>query len=179
MKKILLPAILLVVGLGGGFGAGIILSPSENEPEDTGQETGVAESDSAGEALEEGPEAEDTKDAEPSEADKRAVEFLNMTNQFIIPLVDDGDVNGLVVLSVSLEVVEGTIAQVHQLEPKIRDRFLQVLFNHANNGGFAGNFTDFRYMKSLKDELRRNAQVVAGKSISDVLILDLVRQDPS
>ena len=67
---------------------------------------------------------------------------------------------------------------MHQLEPKIRDRFLQVLFNHANNGGFAGNFTDFRYMKSLKDELLRNAQVVAGNAVTDILILDLVRQDP-
>jgi len=93
MKKILIPLVMLLFGLGGGVGAAIFLAPAEPE------------------------------------------------------------------------------------EPKIRDKFLQVLFNHANNGGFSGNFTEFRYLQSLKDELLRNAKLVTQGDVTDVLILDLVRQD--
>lgn len=181
MMKILIPVILLLVGVGGGVGAGIMLAPApaEEPAEGDGEETVEAEGEEVPLADDDAEDAENasTAEEESGEESTQAVEFLNMTNQFIVPLVDDGVVYGLVVVSISLEVIEGTIAAVHQLEPKIRDRFLQVLFNHANNGGFAGNFTDFRYIKSLKDELLRNAQVVAGKDVSDILILDLVRQD--
>lgn len=184
MKKLLIPVILLLVGVGGGVGAAIMLAPAPEDVSDDGEAPADGEADAAaegdevteeGDATEE--EAAPEEDAE-DDGETKPVEFLNMTNQFIVPLVKEGVVNGLVVVSISLEVTEGTIAAVHQLEPKIRDRFLQVLFNHANNGGFAGNFTDFRYIKSLKDELLRNAQVVAGNAVSDILILDLVRQDP-
>ena len=178
MKALLIPVILLLVGVGGGVGAGIVLAPSsEATAADTEDVAAEGESSEIEESPENEPIAESTDAEDSGEDGSGAVEFLNMTNQFIVPLVDQGAVNGLVVLSISLEVVEGTIATVHQLEPKIRDRFLQVLFNHANNGGFDGNFTDFRYIKSLKDELLRNAQVVAGRDVSDILILDLVRQD--
>lgn len=175
MMKLLIPVILLLVGVGGGVGAAIVLAPSAETEE------GADAAEDAGDATEDGEtaEVEDPEEEEPADEndETKAVEFLNMENQFIVPLVDDGVVHGLVVVTISLEVTEGTIAGVHQLEPKIRDRFLQVLFNHANNGGFAGNFTDFRYIQSLKDELLRNAQVVAGRDVSDILILDLVRQD--
>ena len=183
MMKLLIPIILLVVGVGGGVGAAIMLAPApeevteEGELPSDGEEAAAADGEEvAEESLASGEEA--AAEEEESDGETKPVEFLNMTNQFIVPLVKEGVVNGLVVVSISLEVTEGTIAAVHQLEPKIRDRFLQVLFNHANNGGFAGNFTDFRYMKSLKDELLRNAQVVAGNAVTDILILDLVRQDP-
>ena len=176
MMKILLPLVMLVLGLGGGVGAGIMTKPPA-EAEETAAEDGETTEAAAGE---EG--AAETDTSEQTEEDDPApggpVEFLNMTNQFIIPLVEDGTVHGIVVTTISLEVVEGTIAAVNLLQPKLRDQFLQVLFNHANNGGFDGNFTDFRYLKSLKDELLRNAQVIAGRDVTDVLILDLVRQDP-
>lgn len=177
MMKLLIPVILLLVGVGGGVGAAIMLAPAPEPAEEEGAEA-PAEAEEAAEGDAAEPAEDATSEEAPAEDEAAtAVEFLNMENQFIVPLVDDGVVHGLVVVTISLEVVEGTIAAVHQLEPKIRDRFLQVLFNHANNGGFAGNFTDFRYIQSLKDELLRNAKVVAGKDVSDILILDLVRQD--
>lgn len=177
MKTFLIPIFLLFVGVGGGVGAGIMLGPSAGTDDDTPAE---AEADVGSDSAEEPPAMgqDIAASSTPAENGARGVEFFNMTNQFVVPLVKDGQVNGIIVVAISLEVVEGTIADVHLREPKLRDRFLQVLFNHANNGGFEGNFTDFRYIKSLKEELLRNAQVVAGRDVKDVLILDLVRQDP-
>lgn len=178
MKKLLLPVLMLVFGLGGGVAAGMF---TQSPAADVADETADSPEAAADDIVDEDAPAEDgaTEDAtEDSDETSGAVEFLNMTNQFVIPLVDDGNVHGIVVMTISLEVVEGTIASVNLLQPKLRDQFLQVLFNHANNGGFDGNFTDFRYLKSLKEELLRNARVVAGRDVTDVLILDLVRQDP-
>lgn len=178
MMKLLIPIILLILGVGGGVGAGIMLAPAPEEAPAEGEETetdGEEGEETSEEGAEDSAEGEE-ETAEEEDSETGPVEFLNMTNQFVIPLVDGGEVNGLVVATIALEVVEGTIGTVHGLEPKIRDRFLQVLFNHANNGGFDGNFTDFRYIKSLKEELLRNAQVVAGKDVTDVLLLDLIRQ---
>lgn len=173
MKKFLIPILFLFMGLGGGVGAGILLAPEVKTEVELAAEEDVDAI--AGEPI--GENVELVKD-EVSEVKINAVEYLDMTNQFIVPLVDAGVVDGIVVVSISLEVVEGTIANVNKFQPKIRDKFLQVLFNHANNGGFTGNFTEFRYIRSLKEELLRNAIVVAGRDVTDVLILDLVRQGP-
>jgi hypothetical protein len=177
MMKLLLPVILLLLGVGGGVGAGIVLAPSTDASGVEETEDASTGSESEDESAQPEMAVEETPMSATSASTDGAVEYLNMSNQFIIPLVDGGNVNGIVVITISLEVVEGTIASVNLKEPKIRDRFLQVLFNHANNGGFDGNFTDFRYLKSLKDELLRNAKVVTDKNVTDVLILDLVRQD--
>lgn len=174
MKKLLLPIVLLFLGVGGGVGAGIMLMPEPEVPDEAVEvPEGEANAPEAETATVESPAEEEAQETTETPG---AVEYLDMSNQFIVPLIDAGVVNGIVVVSISLEVVEGTIATVSRLEPKIRDRFLQVLFNHANNGGFSGNFTEFRYIRSLKEELLRNAIVVAGRDVTDVLILDLVRQ---
>ena len=177
MKKLLLPVILLLLGVGGGVGAGIMLAPPSEDEAISVDDDGTDTENAVSEEVEASAEPEEEEPEEGGDESAGAVEYLNMSNQFIVPLVEGGNVNGIVVISISLEVVEGSIAAVNLLEPKIRDRFLQVLFNHANNGGFDGNFTDFRYLKSLKEELLRNARVINGENVTDVLILDLVRQE--
>ncbi|MBS8271737.1 flagellar basal body-associated protein FliL, partial [Halomonas litopenaei] len=52
-----------------------------------------------------------------------------------------------------------------------------VMFDHANNGGFSGNFTTGTKMRALRNELLRVAQDISGPSVTDVLVIDLVRQD--
>ena len=83
----------------------------------------------------------------------------------------------MVILALSLEVSVGGTEQVYLLEPKLRDVFLQVLFDHANSGGFSGEFTDSTNMVILRDALREAARKTLGKMVSDVLIIDIARQD--
>ncbi len=56
-------------------------------------------------------------------------------------------------------------------------QFLQVLFDHANAGGFNGAFTSSTNMDVLRQSLLETAQAVIGKSVRNVLIVDIVRQD--
>lgn len=104
-------------------------------------------------------------------------DYVKLNNQFIVPIVAHGKVGSMVILSLSLEVTAGSSAQVYSGEPKLRDAFLQVLFDHANAGGFAGNFTEGTKMQVLRNALLETAVKVMGPIVTNVLIDDIVRQD--
>lgn len=147
MKRFLLPLIIGILGLPIGAGAGFLLRPA---PE-AGAET-VAEV------------------AAPRD-------YVDLSNPFAIPILSDGVVSGLVVLSLSLEVEAGQSETVLSHEPKLRDVFLQAMFAHANAGGFRGSFTDSAALAPLRQALSEAASGVLPDIVSDVLINDIVRQD--
>jgi flagellar FliL protein len=153
MIRKLLPFLLGLLGLGIGIGAGLFLRPPPAEP-----------------SAEEIAMAEETEPTSPSE-------YVKLNNQFIVPIVEDGRVVSLVILSLSLEVETGTMETVFQHEPKLRDVFLQVMFDHANSGGFRGTFTDSANLLLLRRALTEAAKSVLGRDVKDVLISDINRQD--
>lgn len=171
MRK-LLPVLLALAGLGAGIGAGLALKPVAEDahalPEGEAPGSDAAESSHADQPRpgNEGPAA-------PA-ADR---EYVRLNNQFVVPVVSDGRVASLVVMSVSLEVEAGARETVFAMEPKLRDSFLQVLFDHANVGGFDGIFTTSNRLRDLRMALHEAAQSVLGATVSDVLIMDMVRQD--
>ena len=66
---------------------------------------------------------------------------------------------------------------IYSKEPKLRDSFLQVLFDHANIGGFDGAFTNANNLAVLRGALREVAQKDMGDQVTDVLIVEIARQD--
>ena len=108
---------------------------------------------------------------------KSSAEYLKLGNQFLIPLVEDGSIDGLIALSVGLELDPSEKERVYGIEPKLRDVFLQVMFDHANIGGFQGQFTNSANLMHLKRNLLEVAQNIAGEGIYGVLITDIARQD--
>ena len=150
MKKLILPLILGLIGLGAGVGTGVFLRPTPD-------------AEAAAEMAEAEPEV-------PSE-------YVKLNNQFVIPVVEGGDVSALVVISLSLEVTTDSTEAVFATEPKLRDVFLQVLFDHANAGGFKGSFTDASNLVVLRQALKEVAMQVLGDAVKDVLIVDIARQD--
>jgi hypothetical protein len=166
MKKIILPVILLLLGTAGGAGAGLfLLPPAKTADEHAEACPAPAEAEGSGHGEEAGL-LHDTPSA-----------FVALDNQFVVPLVDDDTVAAIVVLSVSIEVPEGQEDSVLTAEPRLRDAFLQVLFDHANTGGFDGTFTATEPMRSLRLALNVAAQDVLGDAARNVLIVDIVRQE--
>lgn len=104
-------------------------------------------------------------------------DYVKMNSQFIIPIVAAGKVRSLVALSISLEVKKGSGDLIFTREPKIRDVFLRTLFDHANSGGFDGEFTLSGNLSSLRRALVDAGKIVASEAIVDVLITDIARQD--
>ncbi|MGR3761344.1 flagellar basal body-associated FliL family protein [Roseobacteraceae bacterium NS-SX3] len=164
MLSKLLPVILLLLGTGGGIGAGLMLAPPADEHQA---------------AL---PEGEDPHGEKPEKAYKKPApeeerEYVKITNQFVVPVVERDELASLVVLSLSLETKKGLTETVHAYEPKLRDVFLQVLFDHANMGGFRGAFTRSDVMNPLRTALREAARNEMGPDVYDVLIMEISRQD--
>jgi len=52
-----------------------------------------------------------------------------------------------------------------------------VFFDHANTGGFKGTFTNANNMNILRKALLETAIDTTGDLVSDVLIMDIARQD--
>jgi len=162
----LLPAILAALGLGAGIGGGLVLRPPPHLEGATTAPCGEPD------AL-----AKPQPDPEAEVSAAVAHDYVKLNNQFVVPVVSGGRVKSLVVLSLSLEVRAGDRETVYQREPKLRDAFLRVLFDHANSGGFDGAFTKSASMTGLHSALRESAQKTLGPTASDVLIIDIVRQD--
>ncbi|MFD1913716.1 flagellar basal body-associated FliL family protein [Halodurantibacterium flavum] len=144
----ILPIIIAMLGIVAGAGAGFFLRP--------------------------GPEPQaDVATAQHS----RPTTIIPMANQFVIPLVEGGRVTSMAVLSISIEADAESAAEVEQRLPRLQDAFLQVMFDHANAGGFYGNFTSSNTRSQLRGALREQAQAVAGPIVRDVLITEYRRQD--
>lgn len=172
--RLLLPLALLALGIGGGAGAGLWLRPT---PADAPVDVAALETDPGAPC---GPEPEAAQDHAASGSSSEAAaghDYIRLANQFVVPLLDGGEVTSLVMLSLSVEVPAGQEETVGLLEPKLRDLFLQALFDHANTGGFDGLFTSQSAMRELRDALLRAAQAELGGLVTDVLVLDLVRQE--
>lgn len=173
MLRKLFPLLLALVGLGGGVAAGLALRPTPEAKDHAAEGTDPAAAGAHGDAGVETAEASG-HDGEPEAG---APEYVKMNNQFVVPVVEKGRVAAMVVLSLSLDVVPGNTEAVYQREPKLRDVFLQVLFDHANTGGFSGSFTDGSNLIVLRTSLREAASLVLGSVVNDVLITDIARQD--
>lgn len=168
MRK-LLPLLFLLAGLAGGVGAGLALRPGSAAcPPDAACDGGAAP---------ETPEASGAHDGERGAHDPAGEDYIELNNQFIIPVVAGDMVEALVVLSLGVAVDPGGAELVYQREPKLRDAFLQVLFDHANMGGFRGKFTDSRNMDVLRTALTEAAQGVLGTDAGGVVITGIARQD--
>ena len=164
MRKIL-PIALALIGLGGGVGAGLFLRPEGENPSPSGADEHASTDGHAG------------SDGADGHEEGTGPEYVKLNNQFVVPVVTAGRVSAMVVLSLSLEVEPGSTEAVYEREPKLRDAFLQVLFDHANVGGFSGSFTDGSNLILLRTTLKEAAVLVLGTIVRDVLITDIARQD--
>jgi flagellar protein FliL len=178
MLRKLIPVLLAIFGLAAGAGTGLFLRPSDP------RSTTVAEAEAHGDtsqaesaAHSHGEAAADAHGKPAKKGEKPTHDYVKLNNQFVVPVVQNGRVAALVILSISLEVKAGVTERVYQVEPKLRDGFLQVMFDHANTGGFMGTFTDASNMILLREALQEVAQSILGTEVSDVLIVDIVRQD--
>lgn len=199
MLKKLLPLVFLLVGLGAGAGAGIFLRAPASEPVESGGPAagghgadakpaaghagapaaghGAKAAAKGGHAPAAGHGAEAKGGSHGAAGDPEGRDFVKLNNQFIVPVLDHGRVTSMVIMSLTLEVSAGGRDKVFALEPKLRDVFLRVMFDHANAGGFDGNFTSGSNMVVLRDALKEVAFKTLGETLLDVLIIDMVRQD--
>lgn len=149
----LIPVILIVLGLGAGLGGGLLLRPVPDT------------------------ETTDEEAAQPPPLpDATAIGLFEFENQFMVPIVVEDRITSVIVLRLALEIRDEHRGLVSSVTPRLRDRLLQVMFDHANMGGFQGNFTANDTLRLLRANLLEAAQATLGPDIVfGVLITDLLR----
>ncbi|MCI5041756.1 MAG: flagellar basal body-associated FliL family protein [Donghicola eburneus] len=154
--KILVPAIMMIVGLGAGAGAGFFVPLDPETLPFLHQK-----------------EASSIKMLESHDV---PTQIVKLNNQFIVPVIEDDGESSLVIMSLSLEVTDEKSDSVFDLEPRLRDEIMKVLFEHSSHGGFSGRYYTEDKMAVLRKYLLESAQDVIGEDVHRILITDLVRQ---
>lgn len=180
MKKIL-PILLIIIGVAGGGAAGMFLKPPPPPPEEGEVAKGDAAGDGQAYAGTQGGDGYDQYSGEEgTQINDPAVtgrSFVKVGKQTIIPIVEGGETRALMLFELAVDVPAERAADVHELEPRLRDAFLRELFKMAYTGAFATNFTDDRVIAELRRNLTRAARRYIGDDVSEVLILDVMRQE--
>lgn len=103
--------------------------------------------------------------------------YLEFPHQFFVPLVRDGTLRSVMILSISLELPDEIAEAAYRQENRLRDAILRALLIHANSGGFDGNFTADAHVELLRQTLLQTARTASGLPVSAVMIGDIARQD--
>lgn len=180
MKK-LIPVLLLVIGMAAGAGVGWVLRPKPAAAPEAAQPPAAAGGGHGADAQAPAA-AENAAHAAASATGNYApapanIETVRLPNQFVVPVIVDGRVVSLVVIGLALELEPGSGFSLSDSEPRLRAVFLQLLFDHANIGGFTGIFTSGESLLALRRILREAGRAEIGPALYDVLITELVRQD--
>lgn len=156
----LLVILLIPLGLIGGLAGGHFLAPPPEQ-------------------IEDGEIAEDVKETpkKPQKLDLSNADYAKLDKHFIIPVIENGAISSLVVITMAIEVEKESRDLVFEHEPKLRAEFLNVLFNHAQSGGFSGIFIHTEAMNDLRGSLNTAAWSVLGDVAHQVLITSLTRQE--
>ncbi len=144
--------ILVLLGVGGGLAAGLILRPAAAPPE--------------------APDGVEMLASVPT--GKRGL--FEIPNQFMVPVMHEDRIAAVIVITLALEISEPHRAEVASSLPRLRDAMLQVMFDHANSGGFHGAFTANTTMDQLRRALLEAGQKAVGRdAVFSVLVTDILR----
>ena len=163
MIRKILPILLPLVGFVGGALAGDMMRAPADTPPEAAQDDGHGGEKKAesGDHGEEGAAGET---------------FFTFPSQFFVPLVRRGDMNDIMILTLTLKTNAESLSAVEGKEHSLRDALLRQLMIHANTGGFDGNYTLDRNLEQLRTDLLTAARSVADLPIDAVLIEDIARQ---
>lgn len=178
MIKKLIPVVLPVLALvGGAFAGDMLRSPAAPDADAPKAET--AQGDDAGQP----PAAtagHDKPATDPHAGDGHAtlgeMAFFTFPTQFFVPLVRQGDLRDMMILTLTLQTDSASQEALRKKEHALRDALLRQLLIHANTGGFDGNFTAERTLAVLREDLLKAARGTTDLPITAVLIEDIAKQ---
>lgn len=190
MKSIITVIITIVCIVAGGFGGNLLrtmTSGPSSEPEaEAGHAGGAAEGekgedDHAGKKDEhakkpdkkDGKHGKDGKDGDAAPA----VIYYKFTREFVVPIIRDGRVSSLVILNLNLEADASIERELFDMEPKLRDNIMTTLITLSNDGTTFESMTSVKNYESIRSLVLQNLGSVVKEGITNVLIVDLAKQD--
>lgn len=187
MKKIL-TLLIPILALVAGVAAGDILRPAPEGTEQAAAEGdhGDAKPAADGHAAAKAPDhpaptnghaaAADHGGSHGDETAVPAEAWFTFPSQFFVPLMRNGDMGAVMILTLTIETGGAELPAMEQQEHRLRDALLRELLIHANTGGFDGNFTSEARLAPLRERLQKAAQASTDLPVKAVLIEDIARQ---
>ena len=195
MKSIITVIITIVCIVAGGFGGNFLrtMTSGSSEPEAGAAEAaGAAEGEKAEgdnaekkEAKASKPDKKDGKDGKDDKDGKDgkegdaapAVIYYKFTREFVVPIVRNGRVSSLVILNLNLEADASMGRKLYDMEPKLRDNIMTTLITLSNDGTTFESMTSVKNYESIRSLVLQNLGSVVKEGITNVLIVDLAKQD--
>jgi len=184
--KFLLPSIIAVLGVLAGTVVGNMLKPA---PKAEAASIGMSEGP-GGEDLSEDKDETDVSAPEKAKGDGKAgkgkgrkdgasgdVSYYKFSREFVVPIMEDGTVNALVILHLQLEIDSSISSSLFSMEPKLRDNIMTTLIAISHEGLLFDNLTDPESYESIRSLVLEGLKDVQTQGIENVLIVDLARQD--
>ncbi len=181
LKKLIPVFAILLAAIGGLFGGDMLRPKGDGDAghaasEGEGHGEGATPEAQAEAAEGHGAEAAGKKAAEAGQ-EAVATAFFRFPSQFFVPVMHGDRLDGMMVLTLTVEMPADQQEAIFKQEFRLRDAFLRSLLIHANTGGFDGNYTIEPRMRRLRESLMKTAVEVTGGIVTDVLIEDIARQD--
>ncbi|TKW65322.1 MAG: flagellar basal body-associated FliL family protein [Paracoccus denitrificans] len=181
MIRKLVSAVAIILAFAGGLYAGDIMragSAAKTATQDHAADAAVVSDTDASHADADVAAAKTPPGNGGSHAAPDAeMSYYRFPTQFFVPVMHGDRLDGMMVLTLSVEMPADLQEEVFKKEFRLRDAFLRTLLIHANTGGFDGNFTIEPRMRRLREALMATATEVSEHMVTDVLIEDIARQD--
>lgn len=190
IKKLLFPLVLMMTVVGGAVAADFIRSGDTAKGESHGESKDSSHDRKGDKAKKDSHGKSDSKDAKKKKdskgkskddghdgSDSSSVSYLKFKRQFVVPVMEHGKIEALVIMNLNLELNENAPDNVYSLEPKLRDAITRELLTMSDNNIFGKKLTSAESYETLRDTLMRASEAVVPDGIKDVLILDIARQE--
>ena len=103
--------------------------------------------------------------------------YYKFTREFVVPIIRDGRVSSLVILNLNLEADASIERELFDMEPKLRDNIMTTLITLSNDGTTFESMTSVKNYESIRSLVLQNLGSVVKEGITNVLIVDLAKQD--
>ena len=182
MKQLVPLAVAAVFIAGGGAGAlflkgGLGGTAEASSASDGGGHGESAKSDGHGAKAEKGGHGEAKGGHGGDAAASGEITYYRFSREFVIPIIENGKVDALVILNLNLEVDSALSQQLFSMEPKLRDNIMTTLIKLSADDRTLHSITDVENYETLRSMILTNLQSAVPHGIENVLILDMAKQE--
>lgn len=185
MKHVIMAVVAAVCIVAGGVAGHFLKTGTASAGEGAGHE--VSDKNDTGHGDDHADKGHDKKPKEDKSAGKDShgaakapaggTAYYKFTREFVVPMIDNGRVESLVILNINLEVDAAQSQALFSMEPAIRDNIMTTLVGLSNDGRTFESITDIENYETIRTMVLMNLKKMSVTGINNVLILDMARQD--
>lgn len=182
MKNVISAFLVSIFIFIGGFSATLLkkdvnaASGAGSMPESAGEKDSEAAATSSGHKDRGGGREKDDKARDDKYSENGDYQYFSFSREFVVPLMENGTVESLVLLNLNLEVSSDISGKLFSIEPKLRDNIMSTLITLSNDGITLAEPTRVASYETIRSLVLANLKDSVSEDILNVLIVDIAKQ---